>query len=73
MSGRANGVYKEKERKGLEPRRIFQFMLAFFYTEALFDRKVDAHARIVNILEQEGYDLSPLVHAMKKTHEKASR
>ena len=73
MSGRANGVYKEKERKGLEPRRIFQFMLDCFYTETLFDPKVDAHEQIVNILELEGRSLAPLVLAMKEAHEKASR
>ena len=73
MSGRANGVYKEKERKGLEPRRIFQFLLDCFYTETLFDPKVDAHELIVHILEQEGRTLVPLVHAMRKAHEKASR
>ena len=73
MSRRVNGVYKEKTRQGLEPRRIFQFMLDCFYKDTLYDPKVDTHNRIVNILEEEGPDLAPLVDAMKKANEKASR
>ena len=48
-------------------------MLDCFYKETLFDPKVDAHNRIINVLEDEGPNLAHLVDAMKEAHEKASR